>query len=144
VLRYRASSCTAVLPGQVAGERAPHADGDRDGSGHATRGGQRRAGNVEGIGGAVPTAAAVFRAIRAMVQERVIWPRVTPVQGECPGMAYRACKPWSSTIAWTSPPRERSNFVAQKVQTLYIDDIDGSEAAGTVRFGLVRQPPIRV
>jgi hypothetical protein len=26
--------------------------------------------------------------------------------------------------------------VAQKVQTLYIDDIDGSEAAGTVRFGL--------
>jgi hypothetical protein len=30
----------------------------------------------------------------------------------------------------------RSNFVAQKVQTLYIDDIDGSEAAGTVRFAL--------
>ena len=27
-------------------------------------------------------------------------------------------------------------LVAQKVQTLYIDDIDGSEAAGTVRFGL--------
>jgi hypothetical protein len=26
--------------------------------------------------------------------------------------------------------------VAQKVQTLYIDDIDGSEAAGPVRFGL--------
>jgi hypothetical protein len=26
--------------------------------------------------------------------------------------------------------------VAQKVQTLYIDDIDGDEAAGTVRFGL--------
>jgi len=26
--------------------------------------------------------------------------------------------------------------VAQKVQTLYIDDIDGSEAAGTVRFAL--------
>jgi Lsr2 len=26
--------------------------------------------------------------------------------------------------------------VAQKVQTLYIDDIDGGEAAGTVRFGL--------
>ena len=26
--------------------------------------------------------------------------------------------------------------MAQKVQTLYIDDIDGSEAAGTVRFGL--------
>jgi hypothetical protein len=27
-------------------------------------------------------------------------------------------------------------LVAQKVQNLYIDDIDGSEAAGTVRFGL--------
>ena len=26
--------------------------------------------------------------------------------------------------------------MAQKVHTLYIDDIDGSEAAGTVRFGL--------
>jgi hypothetical protein len=26
--------------------------------------------------------------------------------------------------------------VAQKVQTIYIDDIDGGEAAGTVRFGL--------
>ena len=26
--------------------------------------------------------------------------------------------------------------MVQKVQTLYIDDIDGSEAAGTVRFGL--------
>lgn len=26
--------------------------------------------------------------------------------------------------------------MAQKVQTLYIDDIDGSEAEGTVRFGL--------
>jgi hypothetical protein len=26
--------------------------------------------------------------------------------------------------------------MAQKVQTLYIDDIDGSDAEGTVRFGL--------
>jgi hypothetical protein len=26
--------------------------------------------------------------------------------------------------------------VAQKVQTLFIDDLDGSEAVGTVRFGL--------
>ncbi len=26
--------------------------------------------------------------------------------------------------------------MAQKVQTLYIDDIDGTEAEGTVRFGL--------
>ena len=27
-------------------------------------------------------------------------------------------------------------LVAQKVQTLYVDDIDGSDAEGTVRFGL--------
>jgi hypothetical protein len=26
--------------------------------------------------------------------------------------------------------------VAQKIQTLFIDDIDGSEAEGTIRFGL--------
>jgi Lsr2 len=26
--------------------------------------------------------------------------------------------------------------VAQKIQTLFIDDLDGSEAEGTVRFGL--------
>jgi hypothetical protein len=26
--------------------------------------------------------------------------------------------------------------VAQKIQTLFIDDLDGGEAAGTVRFGL--------
>ncbi len=26
--------------------------------------------------------------------------------------------------------------MAQKIQTLFIDDLDGSEAAGTIRFGL--------
>jgi hypothetical protein len=26
--------------------------------------------------------------------------------------------------------------MAQKVQTFFVDDIDGGEAAGTVRFGL--------
>jgi Lsr2 len=26
--------------------------------------------------------------------------------------------------------------LAQKIQTLYVDDIDGSEAEGTIRFGL--------
>src|SRR5689334_18611194 len=31
---------------------------------------------------------------------------------------------------------EWSNCVAQKIQTLFVDDIDGSEAEGTVRFGL--------
>jgi Lsr2 len=33
-------------------------------------------------------------------------------------------------------PRENGVAVAQKVQTLFIDDIDGSAADGTVRFGL--------
>ncbi len=32
--------------------------------------------------------------------------------------------------------KERSMRMAQKVQTLFIDDLDGSEAEGTVRFGL--------
>jgi hypothetical protein len=27
-------------------------------------------------------------------------------------------------------------LVAQKVQTLFVDDIDGSDADGTIRFGL--------
>ena len=28
------------------------------------------------------------------------------------------------------------HFMAQKIQTLFIDDLDGGEAAGTVRFAL--------
>ncbi len=31
---------------------------------------------------------------------------------------------------------ERSNPVAQRTQILYVDDMDGSKAEGTVRFGL--------
>src|SRR6202043_3747305 len=36
------------------------------------------------------------------------------------------------------PSREgiRIPFMAQRIQTLLIDDLDGSEAAGTIRFGL--------
>src|SRR5260370_26140408 len=33
-------------------------------------------------------------------------------------------------------PEERRQGMAQKVQTLLIDDLDGDEAEGTVRFGL--------
>jgi hypothetical protein len=33
-------------------------------------------------------------------------------------------------------PRENGAAVAQKVQTLFVDDIDGSTADGTVRFSL--------
>jgi hypothetical protein len=39
---------------------------------------------------------------------------------------------------WLFPSREgiRIHFMAQRIQTLLIDDLDGGEAAGTVRFGL--------
>lgn len=33
-------------------------------------------------------------------------------------------------------PDKRRHVVAQKIQTLFVDDIDGTEAEGTVRFGL--------
>jgi hypothetical protein len=47
-----------------------------------------------------------------------------PVSGAAPG--------------WRFPSREgiSIHFMAQKIQTLLIDDLDGGEAAGTVRFGL--------
>jgi len=32
--------------------------------------------------------------------------------------------------------RDYHRFMAQQIQTLFIDDLDGGEAAGTVRFGL--------
>jgi hypothetical protein len=32
--------------------------------------------------------------------------------------------------------QENGEVMAQKVQTLFVDDLDGSEADGTVRFGL--------
>jgi hypothetical protein len=34
------------------------------------------------------------------------------------------------------PDEKQEHAMAQQIQTLYIDDIDGGEAAGTVRFGL--------
>ena len=33
-------------------------------------------------------------------------------------------------------PVMKGSIVAQKIQTVFIDDLDGSEAEGTVRFGL--------
>jgi hypothetical protein len=33
-------------------------------------------------------------------------------------------------------PVRKGDIVAQKIQTVFIDDLDGSEAEGTVRFGL--------
>src|SRR5260370_25320609 len=32
--------------------------------------------------------------------------------------------------------KEWGTHMAQKIQTLFVDDLDGSEAEGTVRFGL--------
>jgi hypothetical protein len=36
---------------------------------------------------------------------------------------------------------KHDHFMAQRIQTLLIDDLDGGEAAGTVRFGLDGTPP---
>jgi hypothetical protein len=50
-----------------------------------------------------------------------------------------AGKPWFGLdfYAGAAEIRERNRAsVAQKVQTLFIDDLDGSDAEGTVRFGL--------
>src|SRR5690348_18364252 len=33
-------------------------------------------------------------------------------------------------------PVRKGSIVAQKIQTVFVDDLDGSEAEGTVRFGL--------
>ncbi len=40
-----------------------------------------------------------------------------------------------STLVYEISERNGAS-VAQKIQTLFIDDLDGSEAEGTVRFGL--------
>jgi len=47
----------------------------------------------------------------------------------------RVCK---ARIVYAQVPNKQENgaAMAQKVQTLFIDDLDGSEADGTVRFGL--------
>jgi hypothetical protein len=37
---------------------------------------------------------------------------------------------------WTRSARSDGAIVAQRIQTLLIDDLDGSQAEGTVRFGL--------
>src|SRR6266581_4067507 len=42
---------------------------------------------------------------------------------------------WLSTLVHQNQ-RENGAPMAQKIQTLFIDDLDGSEAEGTVRFGL--------
>jgi hypothetical protein len=56
--------------------------------------------------------------------------------GKQRGMAHRPGKSRSLLLPEHRHPANGAIPVAQKVQTLYIDDIDGGEAAGTVRFGL--------
>src|ERR1700685_4650999 len=50
--------------------------------------------------------------------------------GPLPGKALRADKLAAELTA------ERSKSMAQKVQTLLVDDLDGSDATGTISFGL--------
>ena len=47
-------------------------------------------------------------------------------------------RPVGRSPGWHFPSREgiKIHFMAQRIQTLLIDDLDGGEAAGTVRFGL--------
>jgi Lsr2 len=42
----------------------------------------------------------------------------------------------SFRLAQQMKPARKGSIVAQKIQTVFIDDLDGSEAEGTVRFGL--------
>ena len=53
----------------------------------------------------------------------------------CGAVRLRAC---AACVAYDGAPviAENGAAVAQKVQTLLIDDLDGSAAEGTVRFGL--------
>ena len=52
------------------------------------------------------------------------------------GMTGR--RPVGRGSGWRFPSLEgiRIHFMAQRIQTLLIDDLDGGEADGTVRFGL--------
>ena len=47
-----------------------------------------------------------------------------------------ACSAGGIAYGWFGQFEKWREFVAQKVQTLVVDDIDGSAAEGTVRFGL--------
>jgi hypothetical protein len=65
------------------------------------------------------------------------------IQGETAGMAVArdgmtGRQPAGRGPGWRFPSREgfSIHFMAQRIQTLLIDDLDGGEAAGTVRFGL--------
>ena len=42
----------------------------------------------------------------------------------------------SFRLAGQMKPVRKGSIVAQKIQTVFIDDLDGSQAEGTVRFGL--------
>src|SRR6202451_304147 len=50
--------------------------------------------------------------------------------------AYRTGYPWRPPILVLNHHRPPEQFMAQRIQTLFIDDIDGGAADGTVRFGL--------
>ena len=68
-----------------------------------------------------------------MPRQRMIHGRAEPVVS---GVAARVrgfgCLRWYTKKL----VRGRRSTVAQKIQTVFVDDLDGSEAEGTVRFGL--------
>ena len=64
------------------------------------------------------------------------WPgMMRSCSGKCTGVVARlwgfGCLRWCTNIG-----EKNGAAMAQKIQTLFIDDIDGSEAEGTVRFAL--------
>ena len=58
--------------------------------------------------------------------------------GDVPVYDTVRLRPRAARLAYDGAPAGVRNgaAVAQKVQTLFIDDLDGSAAEGTVRFGL--------
>jgi len=65
-----------------------------------------------------------------------VWPgMMRSCGGRCIGVVARlwgfGCLRWCTSIG-----EKNGAAMAQKIQTLFIDDIDGSEAEGTVRFAL--------
>jgi hypothetical protein len=59
-----------------------------------------------------------------------------PVLAERTGAAVRSCGVGLFTLVRERSVERNQAAVAQKIQTLFIDDLDGSAAEGTVRFGL--------
>ena len=68
----------------------------------------------------------------------LVQPGMAGSDGDVPVYDTVRLRPRAARLAYDGAPAGVRNgaAVAQKVQTLFIDDLDGSAAEGTVRFGL--------